>query len=98
MNLREAYTLLGFEELYAKPKEVRSKYLVLSRTIHPDNGGSADAFSQLNDAYDIARRHAENLACTECDGKKEITEWVGFSPVKHRCPRCAGSGLEKDAP
>jgi DnaJ-domain-containing protein 1 len=48
--LRDEYTLLGVERDATK-REIKNAYRRKARKLHPDAGGSDEAFKQLHDAY-----------------------------------------------
>ncbi|MFP4152458.1 MAG: J domain-containing protein [Alkalispirochaeta sp.] len=51
MQLREAYTILGVEPGFA-PEEIRSRYRLLVKELHPDvNGGHGLELGQIIEAY-----------------------------------------------
>lgn len=56
-----AYEQLGVDP-DATATEVRDAYRSRAKEAHPDRGGSAEAFKQLQDAYTTARDHADGTA------------------------------------
>jgi curved DNA-binding protein CbpA len=67
MKADTLYDLLGIEQ-EAGSDEIRSAYLRLSKTYHPDRGGTSAFFRQLQQAYetlsDPSRRQAYDLSLT----------------------------------
>ena len=50
----EAYKILGFKTIPESEAEIKKRYRDLARKNHPDTGGSAALFIQINKAYDEA--------------------------------------------
>ena len=48
------YEKLGVEK-NASPEEIKQAYFKLSKTAHPDKGGDAEDFKQINHAYSVLR-------------------------------------------
>lgn len=55
-KVRKAYGVLGLPES-ASFESIRSRYLSLSKKYHPDKGGSAEQFRNVNVAYETLRIH-----------------------------------------
>ena len=81
--MKNAYTILGVSKS-ASNEEIRKAYQVKAKELHPDAGGDAEAFSELNDAYtllsDPVRRARLNrsepfLALFAQEGVDERSVW-----------------------
>lgn len=59
---------------------------------HPDRGGSAERFIQINRAYEEAYADAMNLNCSECSGTGTVSKSRGWAVIKMTCPDCGGTG------
>ena len=77
----------------ATMEEVRLAYKQQAQQIHPDKGGTAEAFLKLREHYEAALLEASKpLTCDFCHGKGHTIMGVGFSPIKMTCAHCGGSG------
>ena len=54
MDLNEAFLLLGVSRT-SNLTEVKKAYREKSHAVHPDRGGSAEQFLQLNKAYSVVK-------------------------------------------
>jgi DnaJ-class molecular chaperone len=59
---------------------VRDRYLYLSKSYHPDNGGSVDKFQEINNAYHLIVAYMDNYryALDESEFKNQypLSEWT----------------------
>lgn len=53
----ECYKVLGFTSTPLSKKEIDSAYHAKAMVVHPDNGGSDEAFCKLQDAYEEALKY-----------------------------------------
>lgn len=53
----ECFQQLGFVEIPAGPDDVNERYRTMAKTAHPDAGGSAEAFQQLQTATIQAKEY-----------------------------------------
>lgn len=56
-TIPDCFRQLGFTEWPKSKEEVKRAYRELVKTAHPDNGGSAEAFQKLVDAFEQAMQH-----------------------------------------
>lgn len=86
---------------------VSMAYRALAKTVHPDVGGSAEAFAAVDRAKHvlmewlkrkatttIARAHGKR-PCTHCEGRGYIvltSGRPGSMGLRRQCQRCHGSG------
>lgn len=94
MGLQADYELLGFKFGDASPNELTACYRGLSKTAHPDGGGSMEGFVRLRDAYTEAYKHATGLKCSGCLGVGEVAVMTpgSFHSTRRQCRQCKGSG------
>jgi DnaJ-class molecular chaperone len=86
---------LGLAET-ASPDEVEAKWKQLRSEHHPDKGGDAQVFNQLNLAYKAALAEArEPKPCTYCNGSGNMEIRRGFGKVSLMCSVCCGTGLQE---
>lgn len=84
------YHVLGLPVTCTKA-EVRQRYLTLAQTHHPDMGGDAAKFSEINQSYVEVLKHApEQRPCERCGGTGMVEHIHGFSTIKLLCPDCGG--------
>ncbi len=80
----------------ATEAQVKDAFRELSKTAHPDAGGTAEAFAELHQAYSQALELAgKPKLCFFCDGKKKIEKKGGFFKLLVDCPSCGGTGMRK---
>lgn len=106
---REAADLLAFPSLDTVDLEgVKEHYRTAAKGAHPDAGGSAEAFAQVDRAKHILLAWLEKVAnapppaqlhgkrpCEACDGMGHITLQSGRPGrlgLRRQCQRCHGSG------
>lgn len=85
---------LGLKDT-ASTTQVRAAYRlkVAEPKVHPDLGGSSEAFEELSEAYRRALHIAENAPCPECRGAGKVgTGESSFVKTLLRCTTCKGSG------
>ena len=61
-SITAAYDQLGLRTT-ADAEAIRDAYREQVKTVHPDHGGTQAEFNQLQEAYTIARDHAEHTNC-----------------------------------
>ena len=93
MRTSEAFTKLGLPQI-ATAAEVKSAYRRKAASEHPDKGGSASAFQDLNEAYEVAMRETVRpVRCSACEGSGKVAfAKAGFAAVERRCNACRGTG------
>lgn len=69
MKLAKALSILGLDRLPQNEDELNAAYKVLAKKLHPDAGGSEEAFQELGEAVEYIKRAIEALA--ERSRKKE---------------------------
>lgn len=58
-EIPECLRILGFDRIPTGVEEVRARYRELAKEVHPDAGGTAEAFQRLKEAADEAIRFLE---------------------------------------
>ena len=81
-DLERAYA--DNREMYSTPEQIRAAHRELMKLMHPDRGGSSEAFQAVQDAYAAL----QNRVCPDCGGKGFITTRQGFFVSKTPCPKC----------
>ncbi len=77
----------------ASPQQVKDAYRELSKTAHPDAGGTAEGFQALKQAYEAALVIAlRPKPCVPCGGSGRVLVTKGFNKLKIICADCGGSG------
>lgn len=83
---------------------VNAAYRVAARKTHPDAGGTAEAFAQVDRAKHIVLRwlvrrptpaevpHGGVEECPRCGGSGFVMRRHGFREMRAQCPSCRGSG------
>ena len=56
-SLPECFRVLGFDRVPTDPEEIRAKYKLMAKEAHPDAGGSAEQFHQLQAALEQALQY-----------------------------------------
>ena len=69
MKLAKALSILGLDRLPQNEDELNAAYKVLAKKLHPDTGGSEEAFQELGEAVEYIKRAIEVL--TERSRNKE---------------------------
>lgn len=87
MTAEEAFKRLDLRP-GASPGTVHTMYKRLAQDVHPDRGGDATAFHRLREAYDIAKRFADEEPCPSCDGSKTKLHMQGWQSCYVDCPAC----------
>lgn len=59
-KLEEAVDYFGFIGLETRA-DIKSKYLSLAKSMHPDAGGSSEEFQRLNYYYDVIEEYLDNF-------------------------------------
>lgn len=57
--LPECFVALGFEEIPADVEEVKARYKTMAKQMHPDAGGSEEAFVRLQQMAELAIKQME---------------------------------------
>lgn len=86
-------------------ERVTIMYRLAARHLHPDRGGSAEAFAAVDRAKHVllhwlARAEAQEdkphggvSKCPRCDGRGYMELRNGFkAPLRKQCPTCNGNG------
>lgn len=85
------FKILGIPE-GSTVETVKEQYRQLALAHHPDRGGSAAVFTELNKAYQKALQSAEDHhapgRCVQCDGTGWVTRRRGFTSLKMVCQDC----------
>ena len=83
--------------LTATNKEIRTQYLRLAKTYHPDTGDNPneDAFIWITKAYRELTSRGELKTCEECSGKGRISKLTGMVSHEVQCTKCNGAGTYK---
>ena len=91
--MSDPFKALGLPHTATKA-EVTSRFHQLALEMHPDTGGvDADAFQQLQEAYQEARKLAPDYPiCPRCVGKGLIKIQHGFYSMHQMCDNCNGLG------
>lgn len=55
------FKALGFEQLPSSEEEVKTRYRNLSKTVHPDMGGSAEDFNKLTTAAERCLKYLNSM-------------------------------------
>lgn len=99
MRLSEALLLLDAPDLTpltpgARLKVCHQAYLARAQQVHPDAGGSVDAFKQVQAAWARVRTWLSTPhRCPSCDGKGLVPGASRFPvPAWVPCPTCQGHG------
>ena len=82
----------------ATPADVRAAYLERAKNLHPDRGGTPEAFAALNDAYRAALAAAKPAPCPACDGSGARVDRKGFYACRNVCGACRGTGYADQTP
>ena len=97
------WQLLGVHRM-STDAEVRTAYLRLAKSQHPDVGGTVDGMAALGGAYKLLRTVAARAAlaafydcsgvpCLLCKGRGAITKGRGITKVSYYpCDHCGGAG------
>jgi curved DNA-binding protein CbpA len=78
------YETLGVAK-NASQLEIKTAYYARSKLLHPDGSGSAEAFKELKEAYDVLRRPAD----------RRLYDMGVRSPHGHRSYRSASAGASR---
>lgn len=77
------FEILGVSDT-ATYAEIKAAYRRRAMQLHPDRGGSEEAFNELATAYKKTLRRP----CEMCGGKGIVFEKNGFFKTKKQCPKC----------
>jgi len=88
MKELDARRILNLPEGFSA-KDLKTAWYYLRSKHHPDRGGDAGTFSQVNQAYEFLLRH---LRCPACDGTKKQRVQRGFAFSYVDCAECGGTG------
>ena len=91
MTVAEAYAHLSLAP-GASVAQLHARYRELTRTAHPDHGGTVAAFTRLTEAYMTAKTHAQERRCPTCEGRGSTPQGRGFARVRFPCKACRGTG------
>lgn len=90
--IADSFYLLGLEP-GATPAEIQAAYKKLSFKLHPDHGGTAERFDDLNQAAKAAKAYALTEPCPTCRGKGHLGQSSGWFSTTLLCQICHGSKL-----
>lgn len=86
---------LGLSSL-ATAEDVERRWRELRSNHHPDRGGDATIFHELNLAYQAARTEvSQPRPCQACNGTGRSEVRRGFGRVELMCTFCNGLGVEE---
>jgi len=88
---------LGLSKATATEPEVRRVWRDLAARIHPDKGGTVEAFTLAHRAYEEALAYVrQGMRCPACDGSGKARAKVGgFAVQAGACSACKGKGVVK---
>lgn len=87
------FEILGIPE-DSTPEQVKAAYIEKAKTTHPDGGGTAEAFQELQRAHDAAHEIASKpKKCEPCEGKGRTVIQKGFNKMTMLCKACGGRGV-----
>ena len=90
--MSKAFATLGLDDT-ATPGEVKSRWRELCMAHHPDRGGNAAEFNNINKAYKAAMEEASApKPCGPCTGSGKVRVFRGFCSTEVTCQSCSGSG------
>ena len=80
----------------ASVRQVQAAYRLKAGRVHPDRGGTAEAFEALRSAYERALHIAQNAPCDTCRGTGKVgTGESSFVKTLLRCQTCGGTGKRR---
>lgn len=89
--MKDPFALLGIPDT-ASPEMVKAAYQRQLFKVHPDHGGSVEAFRELRAAYLAAAQYASSpKPCTTCEGQGTSIVIKGFHQAQVTCPACKGA-------
>jgi DnaJ-class molecular chaperone len=92
MASRQEWATFGLDQAAATVPALKSRYRALAAKLHPDHGGSAEAFAALSKLYHGLLEELETThTCPACRGLKVINV-RGFYRLGQRCTLCHGTG------
>ena len=89
MSRTEDLRTLGFVNEPTE-HELKKRFHCQCLLHHPDRGGSAEKFDNLNAAY--RRLKAQPPKCKACKGVGRIGQGTGFFSITKPCTSCGGRG------
>jgi DnaJ-class molecular chaperone len=94
VTLAQAYARLGLDPRAATPADLRARWHALALDQHPDRGGDAWLFVELQRAHLLVKHDLEApRSCWRCRGlgtEAALRRGVGLVSVP--CSVCAGTG------
>lgn len=97
MTHYEARMLLGLDGPVTE-KVLKSRWRAKCHEHHPDKGGNAETFRQINEAYRYLLESQPVHAappprdrCPECHGKGYVESHFGVMTFRMSCLRCMGA-------
>ena len=88
----DAFKFLGLPDT-ATCAQVRTAYRKKAEKLHPDKGGDAQAFIQLNGVYrDAMIRCTKPIECADCGGTGFTERVSGWRVARIICAVCGGRG------
>ncbi len=91
--MSDPFELMGLLDS-AAPSEVKARFIELSKTLHPDHGGSLESFQELRTTYDEAMAIAQQPRLCTAEGceRGKVATMNGFTTTWKNCPTCGGKG------
>lgn len=96
MNSNTAHLVLNYLPGMGVPTraDLKERYRILARQVHPDRGGDVDRFHAVETAYRTLQAHFATRPCVECRGKKVTVTTIGWRGFEEPCRHCAETGVE----
>lgn len=101
-QVEDAQKVLGIDGTPLTREAIKIAYRALAKKHHPDAGGDAAQFAQVDRAKCILELWLDRQpkeprdwrveACPACDGKGRVVVRKGFAQMTITCGRCKGSG------
>ncbi len=79
--IHEALEVLGLPAMVSF-KEIKKRYMELSKKYHPDKGGDGQQMAKINEAYTILKNYVENYRFSFSE--EEILKQFPFSQYQKK--------------